>query len=225
MIRMLLVVAIVFGILYFFPVQQLITDGEDRVTIGEATEDAQERFSSIDFESVALQVVNTVDDMADRLMNLDQEATPTFNPSQMENQETTNDIDTADFEIQELEEEVHKLVNEKRAEHDLNRLEFSEEASVVAREKSRDMAVNNYFAHESPTYGSPFDMMDEFGLTYRQAGENLAKGQRTAEEVMEGWMNSEGHRENILHEDFTHIGVGYVKDGGQTYWTQMFVGK
>ncbi|MDF2592072.1 MAG: sporulation protein, partial [Clostridia bacterium] len=77
--------------------------------------------------------------------------------------------------------------------------------------------------HTSPTYGSPFDMMKQFGITYKTAGENIAMGQRTPEEVVKAWMNSPGHRANILKSSFTHIGVGYVANG--SYWTQMFIGK
>jgi uncharacterized YkwD family protein len=95
--------------------------------------------------------------------------------------------------------------------------------SNVARMKSADMQAKKYFDHTSPTYGSPFDMMKKFGITYKTAGENIAMGQRTPEEVVKAWMNSPGHRANILKASFTHIGVGYVANGN--YWTQMFVGR
>ena len=85
------------------------------------------------------------------------------------------------------------------------------------------MKDNNYFDHNSPTYGSPFDMMKQFGISYTSAGENIAQGQQTPEEVVEAWMNSQGHRENIMNASFTHIGVGYVESGN--YWTQQFIGK
>ncbi|MET3683155.1 putative YkwD family protein [Alkalibacillus flavidus] len=226
MVRLLLVGAIIFGILYFVPVQQLVTDEKGEFSFNDVVDDVTERVSSIDFEAMAVHVIDAVDYMAQSLLNLDdREASPTYNPSELEDEGRTTEIDTSDFEAQDLETEVHQLVNQRREEHGLDPLTFSEEVSVVAREKSRDMAINDYFAHESPTYGTPFEMMDQFGLTYRQAGENLAKGQRTAEEVMEGWMNSEGHRKNILHDGFTEIGIGYVKDSHQTYWTQMFIGK
>ena len=96
------------------------------------------------------------------------------------------------------------------------------ELSRVARYKSQDMKDKGYFSHTSPTYGSPFDMMKKFGITYRTAGENIAKGQRTPQAVVNAWMNSSGHRANILNSSFTQIGVGYVADGN--YWTQMFTG-
>ena len=84
------------------------------------------------------------------------------------------------------------------------------------------MHDKGYFSHTSPTYGSPFDMIKNFGISYRTAGENIARGQRTPLEVMDAWMNSAGHRANILNASFTQIGVGYVSDGN--YWTQMFIG-
>jgi uncharacterized YkwD family protein len=95
--------------------------------------------------------------------------------------------------------------------------------SRVARYKSQDMSDIGYFSHTSPTYGSPFEMMRSFGISYRTAGENIAKGYRTAEAVVNGWMNSPGHRANILNSTYTHIGVGYVSQGN--YWTQMFISK
>ncbi|MER2000423.1 MAG: CAP domain-containing protein, partial [Lysinibacillus sp.] len=93
----------------------------------------------------------------------------------------------------------------------------------VAKYKSQDMHDKNYFSHTSPTYGSPFDMMKKFDISYKSAGENIAKGQTSATQVMEAWMNSSGHRANIMDAKFTHIGVGYVKEGN--YWTQMFIKK
>lgn len=121
------------------------------------------------------------------------------------------------------EKEVVRLVNIERTSRGLSTLEHDWELSRVARYKSQDMKDNNYFSHTSPTYGSPFQMMKSFGITYRSAGENIAKGQRTPQEVVTAWMNSSGHRANILNSSFTHIGVGYVDSG--KYWTQMFVGR
>ena len=93
----------------------------------------------------------------------------------------------------------------------------------VARIKSTDMRTNGYFSHTSPTYGSPFDMMKQFGISYTAAGENIAQGYATPEAVVKGWMNSSGHRANILSSNFTHIGIGYDNNGH--YWTQMFIKK
>ena len=120
------------------------------------------------------------------------------------------------------EEEVIRLVNEMREKNGLKHLTKNWELCRVARYKSQDMVENRYFSHTSPTYGSPFQMMKDFGLRYRTAGENIAFGQRTPQEVMNAWMNSSGHRANILNPSFTQIGVGYVANG--RYWTQMFIG-
>jgi uncharacterized YkwD family protein len=125
--------------------------------------------------------------------------------------------------VSQFEQEVVDLTNKEREKQGLAPLEIDAELSKVAREKSKDMATNNYFDHNSPTYGSPFDMMKQYGISYSTAGENIAKGQRTPAEVVDGWMNSQGHRENILNGSFTHIGVGYVEQGN--HWTQQFIGK
>ena len=127
-----------------------------------------------------------------------------------------------DEEILSYEEQVINLVNEVRARYGLNKLTANWQLSRVARYKSQDMHDNGYFSHTSPVYGSPFDMIKNFGISYRTAGENIARGQRTPQEVMNDWMNSSGHRANILNASFTQIGVGYVSDGN--YWTQMFIG-
>jgi uncharacterized YkwD family protein/spore coat assembly protein SafA len=122
-----------------------------------------------------------------------------------------------------VEQEVVKLVNAERAKAGLSALKEDWELSRVAKYKSQDMHDKNYFDHTSPTYGTPFTMMKNFGITYKSAGENIAKGQKSATEVVNAWMNSEGHRANILNKNYTHIGVGFVKDGN--YWSQMFIQK
>ena len=122
--------------------------------------------------------------------------------------------------IKHIEHIVIQLVNQERARHGLSELRPDWELSRVARIKSADMLENNYFSHNSPVYGSPFDMIKAFGLHYRSAAENIARGQQTPHDVFRAWMNSSGHRANILG-DFSHIGVGYVEDG--KYWTQMFI--
>lgn len=122
-----------------------------------------------------------------------------------------------------VEQEVVKLVNAERAKAGLPALKEDWELSRVAKYKSQDMHDKNYFDHTSPTYGTPFTMMKNFGITYKSAGENIAKGQKSATEVVNAWMNSEGHRANILNKNYTHIGVGFVQDGN--YWSQMFIQK
>ena len=122
------------------------------------------------------------------------------------------------------ENEVARLVNAERAKAGLPALKFNWELSRVARYKSADMANKGYFSHNSPTYGTPFQMMENFGLRFSAAGENIAYGQRTPAEVMRDWMNSPGHRNNILSRSYTEIGVGLAKNkNGVCYWTQMFM--
>lgn len=134
-----------------------------------------------------------------------------------------NDTPSTDSSMNEYEKEVIRLVNEIRGSNGLGELVADEELSRVARIKSQDMKDNNYFSHTSPAYGSPFDMMKSFGISYKTAGENIARGQTTPQAVVNGWMNSAGHRANILNASYNTIGVGYVADGN--YWTQMFVGR
>lgn len=132
-------------------------------------------------------------------------------------------IPEKDATVQSYEQEVIRLVNQIRAENGLPALTHNWELSRVARYKSRDMKDNRYFSHTSPVYGSPFQMIRNFGISYRTAGENIARGYATPQAVVNGWMNSSGHRANILNASFTQIGVGYVAEGN--YWTQMFIGK
>lgn len=115
---------------------------------------------------------------------------------------------------------VAELVNQERAKAGLSPLKMDAALSNVALAKAADMSNNNYFDHTSPTYGSPFDMMKQYGISYNTAGENIAMGQRSPEEVMTQWMNSEGHRKNIMNPSFTTIGVGYTNG----YWVQEFIG-
>lgn len=120
-------------------------------------------------------------------------------------------------------QQVIDLTNAQRSKNGLPALKADTQLNSVAQKKSLDMQQKNYFSHTSPTYGSPFDMMRDFGVTYKSAGENIAQGQRTPQEVVTAWMNSEGHRKNILSSNFTHIGVGFEATG--KHWTQMFIGK
>lgn len=123
--------------------------------------------------------------------------------------------------VEAIERDVIKLTNREREKLGLVPLRVDTRLGGVAREKSRDMVINNYFEHDSPTYGTPFDMMHLYGITYQVAGENIASGYTSPEEVVNAWMESPGHRANILNEDFTTIGVGY--DEGSNAWTQHFI--
>ncbi|WP_163582718.1 SafA/ExsA family spore coat assembly protein [Gracilibacillus saliphilus] len=136
------------------------------------------------------------------------------------NQKVT--IPTKD-EIKSIEHQVIQYTNQEREKYGLSPLRPDWQLSRVARYKSQDMQQNNYFSHQSPTYGSPFNMMSDFNINYRSAAENIAQGQETPYQVVQAWMNSSGHRANILNGEYTHIGVGYVRSGN--YWTQMFIAK
>lgn len=125
-----------------------------------------------------------------------------------------------------VENQVIQLTNQERAKYGLKPLKANWELSRIARYKSADMRDKNYFSYDSPTYGSPFTMIKSFGLAYRSAGENIAAGQTTPQQVVQAWMNSPGHRANILNSSYTEIGVGYAAGGSQRYyWTQMFIQK
>lgn len=126
--------------------------------------------------------------------------------------------------LSEEEQRMLELVNEERAKAGLKPLTADLKLSDVAELKSEDMVQNGYFSHQSPTYGSPFDMMDRFGITYRTAGENIACN-RDVEAAHNALMESQGHRENILNPKYTRIGIGIVNGGpcGKMF-TQLFVG-
>ena len=127
--------------------------------------------------------------------------------------------------IKSVENQVIQLTNQERAKNGLPAMTADWELSRVARYKANDMRDKNYFSHTSPTYGSPFDMIKNFGISYRSAAENIAAGQTTPASVVQSWMNSSGHRANILSSN-TRIGVGYAKGGSYGYyWVQMFISK
>jgi uncharacterized YkwD family protein/spore coat assembly protein SafA len=132
---------------------------------------------------------------------------------------TIPDID----HIKKIEHQVIQYTNQERQKHGLAPLKPDWQLSRVARYKSTDMMKQGYFSHTSPTYGSPFKMMRDFNISYQAAAENIAKGQTTPYAVVKAWMESPGHRANILNGKYTHIGVGYVSEGN--YWTQLFVSK
>lgn len=134
--------------------------------------------------------------------------------------QTNNSASTA---VSSYEEKVVELVNEERQKAGLPALKFDAAISNVARLKSKDMADNNYFAHQSPNYGSAGNMLSQYGIKWSAWGENIASGQKTPESVVTAWMNSSGHRANILSSNYSKIGVGYVTNSnGTPYWTQMF---
>lgn len=120
---------------------------------------------------------------------------------------------------------ILELANAERAKVGAKPLKANTDLNKLATMKSQDMVEKNYFSHQSPTYGSPFDMMKTYGISYMYAGENLAINS-SAEKAHNAWMNSEGHRKNLLNPDFTELGIGlYPKGDGSYAYTQMFIGK
>ena len=123
------------------------------------------------------------------------------------------------------EQEVFKLINGQRTNNGLPALKNDNELQRVARIKAQDMVDKNYFSHQSPTYGSPFDMMKSFKISYKTAGENIAANS-TNNGAVTAWMNSSGHRANILNNNFNYTGIGVVSSPkyGKMY-VQMFIGR
>ena len=105
--------------------------------------------------------------------------------------------------------EIFNLINTQRTNNGLSALKIDSEVQNVARIKAKDMAENNYFSHTSPTYGSPFDMLKKFGISYKSAGENIA-GNSSNQAAVTAWMNSSGHKANILNSSFNYTGIGVV---------------
>lgn len=118
-------------------------------------------------------------------------------------------------------EQVVKLVNEERAKAGLSALTIDTNVEAAAQVRARE--IKQSFSHTRPD-GSKFSTaLQEQGVSYKGAGENIAWGQKSPEAVMQAWMNSDGHRANILNAKFTKIGVGYYQDAnGTNYWTQLF---
>lgn len=120
---------------------------------------------------------------------------------------------------------VVELVNEERQKAGFNALSYDEQITYAATQRSYEMAAHGYFLHSRPDGASCFTVMREYAISYRSAGENIACGQRTPEKVMNDWMNSSGHKANILKPEFTKIGVGIAANQyGKLYWTQLFAG-
>ena len=143
-----------------------------------------------------------------------EEAPPQETPDEEPPQETPPAQENPDEDapeesggVQEAAEAVASLVNAARQDAGLSELELDADLCAAAQARAQEIAQS--FSHTRPDGSSCFTILEEFGISYRAAGENIAMGQRTPEEVMDGWMNSSGHRANILNGTFTSIGVGY----------------
>ena len=122
----------------------------------------------------------------------------------------------------EYEAEVISLVNAERAKQGLAALKKDSGAVNVARVRAKEIVSS--FSHTRPDGRSCFTAASDLGVTYRSAGENIAYGYPTPAAVVSGWMNSDGHRKNILSSSFTKIGIGCFSSGGVLYWSQFFIG-
>ena len=150
----------------------------------------------------------------------------TTDPADVPSQpETPENPETPDTPESDFEQEVLRLVNQERAKQNLSPLAWHDGLAQVARAHSKDMNDRRYMAHNNPDGQTPFDRIKNHGISYRAAAENIAAGQRTPAQVMQGWMNSSGHRQNILNPNLTKLGVGYYEGDGpyKTYWTQCFI--
>lgn len=141
------------------------------------------------------------------------------------NSGTQNNTTAISSQMNSDEQEVFNLINKQRTDNGLTALKNDNEVQRIARVKAQDMVNNNYFSHQSPTYGSPFDMLKSFGISYKSAGENIAANSSNSGAVT-AWMNSSGHRANILNSSYNYTGVGVVASPkyGKMY-VQMFIGK
>ena len=141
------------------------------------------------------------------------------------NAQNNNNNQTTTTNMNANEKEVFNLINQQRINNGLSALKVDDEVQRVARIKAQDMVDNNYFSHTSPTYGSPFDMLKSFKISYNSAGENIA-GNSSNSGAVSAWMNSSGHKANILNSSFNYTGIGVVSSPkyGKIY-VQMFIGK
>ena len=124
--------------------------------------------------------------------------------------------------IQTYEDQVVALVNAERAKAGLPALKMDKTLQAAALARAKETVRS--FSHTRPNGSSCFTILGEYGIRYRFAGENIAYGQRSPEEVVTAWMNSEGHRANIMSPNFTTIGIGYYQAAnGIKYWSQLFI--
>lgn len=132
---------------------------------------------------------------------------------------------TATTGLTAAEQQMLNLVNQERRKAGIPPLKADMQLTKLARLKSQDMINRHYFSHQSPTYGSPFQMLKRFGIRYRTAGENIA-GNPSVQGAHAALMRSPGHRANILNRRFTHVGIG-IKRGGPygMMFTQLFIGR
>ena len=132
-------------------------------------------------------------------------------------------ITSRESEFEDWARQVLALTNAERAKNGLNPLEWNDSLAELGEAHCEDMVNRNFFAHNNPDGETPFDRMKKAGISYRAAGENIAAGQYSPEAAVKAWMESPGHRQNILNSEFQYLGVGVVKGGAYgIYWAQEF---
>lgn len=150
---------------------------------------------------------------------------PIYPNSNNNNNNNNNNTPNTSTTLTQDEKEVFNLINQERTKQGLSALKIDNELQKVARIKAQDMVDKNYFDHNSPTYGTPFDMLKSFKISYKAAGENIA-GNASNSAAVTAWMNSSGHRANILKSNYNHTGIGVIKSPkyGKIY-VQLFIEK
>ena len=150
---------------------------------------------------------------------------PTNTGNNIGTNNASNNTSNSNTNLSSDEQEIFNLINNQRKQNGLNELTINSEVQNVARIKAKEMVDKNYFSHTSPTYGSPFDMLKSFKISYTTAGENIA-GNSSNSGAVTAWMNSSGHRANILNSSFNQTGIGVVSSPkyGKIF-VQMFIGK
>lgn len=167
---------------------------------------------SIDNFYLSITADNTVGMISKDYVNISGNSTTTVTPS------TSGTTGSQD------EEYVLKLINEYRTKNGVPTLSMGSKLLKMARLKAEDMTQKEYFSHTSPTYGSPFDMMKNYGLSYKAAGENIA-GNPSLESAVNSWINSSTHRENLLSTSYNYVGIGISKSSIYGYIVvAMFAG-
>ena len=172
-------------------------------------------FEQSEFSSLFKQVRIHCDEVLNQLQN----------NQEKNKKKTETSLDLEGIDEEKVREAVLSRHNEERKNNGLSELKIDSEVQRVARIKAQDMNDNNYFAHESPTYGTPFNMLKNFGISYKSAGENLA-GNSSNSGAVNAWMNSSGHRANILNSSYNYTGLAVVSSPkyGKIY-VQMFIGR
>lgn len=140
-------------------------------------------------------------------------------PAQPDNQNPDTGLE--DEGIHFYAKQILNLVNEERAKEGLSELKLDARATAAANVRAKE--IKQQFSHTRPNGESFSSALIEQGVTFRRSGENIAWGQKTPKQVMNAWMNSEGHRANIMNKNFKNIGIGYYQDeNGRNYWVQLF---